>query len=54
VIDACIDGCGVWLDEGELRALEIFFERHRRDSELPVTWRIWATVLGVLKRKSKR
>lgn len=30
-IDSCINGHGVWLDKGELRELEIFYERSRRD-----------------------
>ena len=27
IIDVCIHGHGIWLDNGEIRALEIFFER---------------------------
>ena len=29
MIDACVNGHGVWLDRGELQDLEIFYERSR-------------------------
>jgi Zn-finger nucleic acid-binding protein len=27
LIDACIKGCGIWLDRHEIEALEVFYER---------------------------
>ncbi len=32
LIDTCAKCRGVWLDRGELQALEVFFERSRRDT----------------------
>ena len=32
LIDACAKCRGVWLDRGELQALEVFFERSRQDT----------------------
>jgi len=32
LIDSCIQGHGVWLDQDELKALEIFYERSRLES----------------------
>lgn len=32
LIDACPDGHGVWLDRGELEALEVFYETSRQDA----------------------
>jgi len=32
MIDSCISCGGVWLDKGELQALEIFFETHRSET----------------------
>lgn len=29
MIDSCVNGHGVWLDKGELKDLEIFYERSR-------------------------
>ncbi|MBI4957805.1 MAG: zf-TFIIB domain-containing protein [Myxococcales bacterium] len=49
-IDTCVDGCGVWLDAGEIQELEEFFERNRGNVTLPLRWRLWASVLRVLKR----
>jgi Zn-finger nucleic acid-binding protein len=42
VIDVCPEGHGVWLDGGELRALEVFFERARREarSEDAALWAV--------------
>lgn len=48
-IDVCPDGCGLWLDAGELQALEAFYERSQED--VPLTWRLWAAVRGALVRK---
>lgn len=32
MIDACVRGHGVWLDKGELKDLELFYERSRIDT----------------------
>ena len=32
IIDGCIHGHGIWLDSGEVRALEIFFERSQMEA----------------------
>jgi Zn-finger nucleic acid-binding protein len=53
MIDTCPEGCGVWLDDGELQRLEVFYERGQADNPLPVTWRLWAGVVSVF-RKGKR
>ena len=52
VIDVCPKGCGVWLDKGELSALEKFFEERQQETEIPLTWRMWASVVSVFRRKS--
>jgi hypothetical protein len=49
-IDSCIGGCGQWLDEGELQALERFFEENRDNKTLPLHWRAWASVVSIFKR----
>lgn len=50
LIDVCDAGCGTWLDKGELEALEKFFEDSRGDAEIPLHWRVWASVVSVFKR----
>ena len=50
LIDACPEGCGIWLDAGEIQALEKFFERSQAEVKIPITWRIWATLLGTFKK----
>ena len=52
-IDICPEGCGVWLDDGELRELELFFERSQQEGQLPVAWRLWAGVVSVFRGRSK-
>ncbi|HNP97186.1 MAG TPA: zf-TFIIB domain-containing protein [Cyclobacteriaceae bacterium] len=32
MIDSCVKGHGVWLDKGELKDLELFYERSRVDT----------------------
>lgn len=32
MIDSCVHGHGVWLDKGELKDLELFYERSRVDT----------------------
>ncbi len=34
MIDVCHDCQGIWLDKGEVQALEIFFERHHLDDSV--------------------
>jgi len=53
VIDTCPEGCGIWLDAGELQALEKFFERSQAEAGdvIPLRWRLWATVAGVFRKK---
>jgi Zn-finger nucleic acid-binding protein len=49
VIDECPEGCGIWLDGGELEALERFYEEAQADNPLPLHWRLWAGVVGRLR-----
>jgi len=53
VIDACPLGHGLWLDHGELEALERFYERSQAEVEIPLTWRIWAAVRGTLRKAGR-
>ncbi len=48
-IDVCAEGCGLWLDSGELEALEAFYESSQED--IPLTWRLWAAVRGAFASK---
>lgn len=41
VVDTCVEGCGLWLDEGEIQALERFFERAQRPG-------LWSTLTTLL------
>jgi Zn-finger nucleic acid-binding protein len=50
VIDVCPQGDGIWLDRGELEALEQFYERSQAEAEIPITWRIWAAVRGAMRK----
>jgi Zn-finger nucleic acid-binding protein len=52
VIDVCPEGHGLWLDRGELEALETFYERSQTEMKIPLSWRIWAAVRGTLRRKA--
>lgn len=51
VIDVCPDDCGIWLDEGELAALEQFFERSQKENPIPLHWRLWASIVGFTRGK---
>jgi Zn-finger nucleic acid-binding protein len=51
VIDVCTEGCGVWLDGGELAALERFYEESQRETHIPLRWRLWAPVAGLMRRR---
>lgn len=50
LVDSCVEGCGMWLDEGELAALERFFDDNRDNETLPLHWRLWARVASALRR----
>ena len=52
VIDTCPAGCGVWLDAGEIQALEKFFERAQQSAGdlIPLRWRLWASIRSVFER----
>lgn len=50
IIDECDAGCGIWLDKGELEALEKFFEASQEGAELPLHWRMWASVVSRFKK----
>jgi Zn-finger nucleic acid-binding protein len=52
MIDACPEGCGIWLDVGELQALEKFFEQSQAEAGdlIPLRWRLWATLSGVFRK----
>jgi Zn-finger nucleic acid-binding protein len=64
VVDVCPAGCGLWLDKGELRAIEIFFERTRRDAandpqniEDDALWRLrsfWGSLRAGFRRKTAK
>lgn len=49
LVDSCVDGCGLWLDAGELQALERFFDDNRDNTTLPLHWRLWATIVSALR-----
>ncbi|MFO0564419.1 MAG: zf-TFIIB domain-containing protein [Polyangiaceae bacterium] len=55
VIDTCPESCGIWLDAGELQALEKFFERSQAEAGdvIPLRWRLWATLNGLFSRRGK-
>jgi Zn-finger nucleic acid-binding protein len=58
IIDVCPADCGIWLDAGELQQLEQFFERMQRENavpaEIPLRWRVWASVAGVFSTTKKK
>jgi uncharacterized protein len=49
IVDACVHGHGLWLDKGELEALEVWFERRRAEGNeeasmfgmLYALWQVW-------------
>lgn len=54
-IDSCIAGCGIWLDEGELQSLEIFFEKAHQEisaEEQSSSQGIFSHVVDFFKPKS--
>ena len=48
MIDSCPKGCGIWLDAGELEALEQFFERHQ--PEKVSRWRHILDILDTMRK----
>jgi Zn-finger nucleic acid-binding protein len=54
IIDVCPEGCGVWLDEGEIQELEKFFERTRKSvaggDARQAKRGMWSSLVAVLKR----
>jgi Zn-finger nucleic acid-binding protein len=56
VIDTCNDGCGVWLDAGEIQALEVFFEQSQRAAAdvIPLRWRLWASLQDLFSERKTR
>jgi Zn-finger nucleic acid-binding protein len=46
MIDECPDGCGLWLDGGELEALEAFYAKSHDEAKIPLTSRILAAIRG--------
>jgi hypothetical protein len=54
IIDECPEGCGMWLDGGELQALERFYEASQSEFTIPAHWRIWAGIVGFLGRSKAK
>ncbi|HVU02902.1 MAG TPA: zf-TFIIB domain-containing protein [Polyangiaceae bacterium] len=56
VIDTCPEGHGMWLDAGEIQALEKFFERSQAEAReaLPLRFRLWATLYDLFEPAKKR
>jgi hypothetical protein len=48
LIDSCPSCRGVWLDRGEVQALEVFFERARRDAQSADRGLVGAFFAGLL------
>jgi uncharacterized protein len=56
VVDVCPEGHGIWLDGGELRALEIFFEKAKlsantEDEGLWAMRSFWVSLKGLFRKK---
>ena len=57
LVDTCVEGCGLWLDAGELEQLEVFFERQRQRAKSdPSDTRLylWASLLSLFHRPKKK
>lgn len=52
VIDVCPECRGVWLDQGELERLEVFFERAHGETRLEIPWYVRLSLL--FKGKKRR
>jgi len=55
IIDTCPEGCGLWLDPGEIQALEKFFERSQAEAleAIPLRYRLWASLHDLFGSKKK-
>ena len=58
LVDVCPDGHGMWLDGGELRALEVFFEKAKdeantEDEGLWAMRSFWVSLRGLFKKNPK-
>jgi Zn-finger nucleic acid-binding protein len=51
-IDVCPECRGVWLDAGELEAIEVFVERGRSEAPLRIPW--WVRLSLMLRRRPGR
>jgi Zn-finger nucleic acid-binding protein len=53
IIDTCPEGHGLWLDAGEIKALELFFERSQKEAAeaIPLRYRLWATLHELFGKK---
>lgn len=49
LIDVCSDCFGIWLDEGELQALEIYFERLRQENS-DIEESLWSSLIRLIKK----
>jgi hypothetical protein len=57
LVDTCVDGCGMWLDAGELEQLEVFFERQREKAKNdPGASRqyLWVSLISLFHRPKKK
>lgn len=52
VVDTCPNGCGIWLDDGEIQALELFFERAQAEAPqaIPLRYRLWASLQELFRK----
>lgn len=59
IVDVCPQGCGVWLDAGELQRLEVFFEQsHQATRQMAAaradeTKGFWGSLLAMFKTEAK-
>ena len=52
LIDVCVQCGGAWLDKGELKAIEVFFEKTRLNSD--DTWlSFWGGISAIFRRLKK-
>jgi len=51
LIDTCIACGGIWLDRGELQAIEVFYERENPGGRKPVERSLWGALLRALGRQ---
>lgn len=48
VIDVCLNGCGTWLDKGELQRIEMFFERARKKAAADEPSGLWGKLKAII------